>query len=154
MAGQKVLLAYNFTPYDQKSLDFVARTFLGRGDVEITLFNAYTPVPHLDTKDTQVVDRMKGNIHYLYQKIDEQREVLRAAVESLVERGFQPHQVRSVFRPRKKDIATEIIEYAREERYAVVIVNRKPGRVTRFFTGNVFSKVVSGLQDTVICVVS
>ena len=154
MARQRVLLAYNFTPYDQKSLDFVTRTFLGNPDVEVTLFNVYTPVPQLDSRETQVMDRMRGNISYLYQKVDEQKEALRVAVEQLVERGFAQRQIHAVFKPRRRDVGAEIIEYAQGEQFDVVIINRAPGRVTRFFTGNVFTKVVSGLRDTVVCVVS
>ena len=154
MARQKVLVAYNFTPYDQKSLDFVTRMFLGRPDVAITLFNAYTPVPQLDSRESQVMDRMQGSLSYLVQKIDEQKEALRTAVNSLVERGFGQQQLGYVFEPRRRDVATEILEYVRAEQFDIVIVSRAPGRVTRFFTGNVFSKVVSGLRDTVVCVVS
>jgi len=153
MAGQRVLLAYNFTPYDQKSLDFAVRTFRGAEDVEITLFNAYTPVPQFDSRETQVLDRVKGNLGYLYQKIEEQKEAIQAAAEALRSRGFQPGQVRCVYRPRQKDVASEIVDYVREERYDVVIVNHKPARITRLFTGNVFNKVVCALQDVTVCVV-
>jgi len=153
MGGQRVLLAYNFTPYDQRSLDFAARTFLDAGDVEITLFNAYTPVPELDSRETQVLDRMRGNLSYLYQKIQEQKAAIQKAAEALRDRGFRPGQVHWVYRPRQKDVASEIVEYAREERYDIVIVNHKPGRITRLFTGNVFNKVVCALQDITVCVV-
>jgi nucleotide-binding universal stress UspA family protein len=153
MAGQRVLLAYNFTPYDQRSLDFAVRTFLGAAAVEITLFNAYTPVPHIDAGETQLLDRMKSNLTYLHRKVEEQEEALQAAAAALHERGFSPAQVRCVHKPRQKDVASEIIEYAREEQFDVVIVNHKPGRMTRLFTGNVFNKVVCGLQGTTVCVV-
>jgi hypothetical protein len=33
-------------------------------------------------------------------------------------------------------------------------MNRKPGKVTRFFTGSVFNKVVSALKDKTVCIVS
>lgn len=153
MAGQRVLLAYNFTPHDERSLDFAARTFLDVKDVEITLFNAYVPAPQLDSRETQVLDRMRGNITYLSQRIEEQEAAIQNAAESLRSRGFGPGQVHWVYRPRQKDVASEIVEFVREERYDVVILNQKPGRISRLFTGNVLNKVVSGLQDITVCVV-
>lgn len=153
MAGQRVLLAYNFTPYDQRSLDFAVRTFLNAGDVEITLFNAYSPVPELDSRETQVLDRMRGNISYLYQKIEEQKVAIQQAAEALRNRGFRPGQIHWIYRPRQKDVAGEIVEFAREERYDVVILSQKPGRISRLFTGNVVQKVVNALQDITVCVV-
>jgi len=48
MPGQKVLLPYNFTVYDERALDFVIRILSSSKDAEITLFNAYTPAPEID----------------------------------------------------------------------------------------------------------
>ena len=42
MAGQKLLLPYNFSSYDQKALNFVVNAFANQEDIKITLFHAYT----------------------------------------------------------------------------------------------------------------
>lgn len=154
MARQKILLPYNFTPWDQKALDFLIRTFAHREDVEVTLFNSYTPAPEIDTQESQVMAKMKSNVNYLYQKINEQKAGLEEISASLLQNGFQENQVRSLFRPRKKDVAGEIIELVQSSGFNVVILNNKPGRITRFFTGNVNTKIISALTDTVVCVVS
>ena len=62
MEKQKILILYSFTNYDKKSLDFVVRTFSENKDVELTLFNAYIPLPKLDLKESTVMEKLKG--HY------------------------------------------------------------------------------------------
>lgn len=153
MAGQRILVAYNFTPYDQKSLDFVVRTFGPAPDAEVTLFNAYPPVPEID-RDSEVMRRMGANLAYLRQRLDEQRAALEQARQNLVERGFDGGRVRCVFRPGRKDAAAEIIDAAAEQRFDVIVMNFKPGRVTRLFKGDVYTKVVCALRDVAVCIVS
>ncbi len=154
MAGQRILLPYNFTNYDQKALDFVIGTFAHSEDVELTLFNAYTPVPEIETSDSPIMDKLKGNLTYLSQRIREQEEGLKVAKRNLLENGFSESQIHYIFKPRNKDIAGEIIDLALNGRYDLVIINRKPGKVTRFFTGGVFHKVASAMKDTAICLVT
>ena len=154
MASQKILLPYNFTSYDQKALDFVIRTFGQVKDVEITLFNSYTPVPVIEKSDSPVMDKLRGNLTYLSQRIHEQEEGLKVAKRNLLENGFSEDQIHYVFKPRKKDISGEIIDLALNGQYDIVVINRKPGRVTRFFTGSVLNKVASALKNVIICVVT
>jgi hypothetical protein len=54
MATQKLLLPYNFTRLDQRALDFVINTFGKQEEIEVTVFNAYTPVPEIETADSSV----------------------------------------------------------------------------------------------------
>jgi hypothetical protein len=154
MASQKILLPYNFTNYDQKALDFVIRTFAHGKDVEVTLFNAYTSVPEIETNNSPIMDKLKGNLTYLSQRIREQEEGLRVAKRNLLENGFSEDQIHYVYKPRNKDIAGEIIEQALNGQYNLIVINRKPGKVTRFFTGSVLNKVASALKDTTICLVT
>jgi hypothetical protein len=154
MASQRILLPYNFTNYDQKALDFVVSTFARVKDVEVTLFNTYTSVPEIEATDSPIMDKLKGNLTYLSQRIREQEEGLKVAKGNLLENGFSENQIRYVFKPRKKDIAGEIIDLALSGRYDLIVINRKPGKVTRFFTGSVLNKVASALKDTTICLVT
>jgi hypothetical protein len=154
MASQRILLPYNFTNYDQKALDFVIRTFAHLEDIEVTLFNSYTSVPEIKTNDSPIMDKLKGNLTYLSQRIREQEEGLKVAKRNLLENGFSEDQIHYVFKPRNKDIAGEIIDLALSGRYDLIVINRKPGKVTRFFTGSVLNKVASALKDTTICLVT
>jgi len=154
MAATKILVPYNFSILDQKAIGFVIRTFVHLEEVEITLFHVYTPVPELEAQETSVMGKLKGNLSYLSQKIMQQESELKAVKEKLVQNGFAESLTRTVFKPRKKDIASEIVELASSDQMNVIVLSHKSGKATRFFTGSVFSKVVSALKDTSVCVVT
>ena len=154
MANQKVLIPYNFTSYDQKALDFVIRAFSHLEDAEVTLFNAYTPVPEVESRESPVLAKLQSNLAYLSQRLIEQEDDLKAAMQYLTQNGFSENRVRYFFQPRKKDIPGEIIDLALNDSFKVIVINRKPGKVTRFFTGSGFNKIVNALKDTVVCIVS
>jgi nucleotide-binding universal stress UspA family protein len=154
MATQKLLLPYNFTSFDQKALDFVINTFGKSKNVSVTVFNAYTPIPEIDTAATSITSKLKGSLSYLSQKISEQEAELQSIKQELVENGFEDGRVHTVFQPRKKEVASEIIDIATKNKFDVIIISHKPGKATRFFTGSRYNKVISALKDVTICVVS
>jgi len=154
MAAQKILLPYNFTTLDQKALAFANSIFGHLEDVEITLFHAYTPLPEIEAESTSVMGKMKGNLSYLSQKIMQQETELKAVEEKLVQGGFSQGCISTVFKPRKKDIAAEIVEFCSKDKFSVIVLNHKSGKASRFFTGSVFSKIVSALKNTTVCIVS
>jgi len=154
MATTKVLFPFNFTGYDRKAMDFIIHTFAPLKDHEITLFHAYAPLPKVDSPEGTVMDRLKGNLNYLSQKLKEKELVLKSAKRNLLENGFSEDQVRYVFKPRSKDIAGEIIDIVLSGHFHVLVLNRKPGKVTRLFTGSVLNKVASTLINITICLVT
>lgn len=154
MAETKILLPYNFTANDRKALDFVIRTFSHQRETEVTLFNAYTPPPRVDTRKETVMKRMEGTLRSYTTLLKEQEAVFAEVRQALVDSGFSENGIQLIFRPLKRDVAGDIIELAWEGRFHTIVLNRKPGRITRFFTGSVFSKVVTALKDTVVCIVS
>jgi nucleotide-binding universal stress UspA family protein len=154
MAIQKLLLPYNFTRFDQKALDFVISTFRNRGDVEVTLFNAYTPVPEIETSASSVTGKLKGSLSYLSQKVAEQETELKMLKQKLIDNGFADSLIHTVFQPRKKDVASEIIDIATNNKFDVIVISHKPGKATRFFTGSRYSKVIAALEEVTVCVVS
>ena len=154
MARQKILLPYNFTQYDRKALDFVIRNFPKGEQNEITLFNAYIPVPDIDLKGNPIMGKMKGQLDQLAKKVYEQEQALKDAKQYLLENGFSTGEVRHIFEPVKKDIATSIIDQVSKGNYDVVVLSRKPAKITRLFTRSIFLKVVSTLQNITVCIVN
>ena len=153
MAGKKILVPYNFTHYDDKALDFVINNF-SHTDSEITLFFAYTAVPEVEMQNAPVMGKMKDSLSFLNQKTKEQEQGLKKVATKLVQNGFNEKNVRTIFKPRKKAIAVEIIELARNQRSDIIVINHRPGKIKNFYTGSVFNKVVSALRDCVVCIVS
>ena len=154
MSIQKLLVPFNFTSYDQKALEFVVRHFAHQGDIEVTLFSAYSPVPEIRSGGAPIMEKMKSNLLYLFQKNKELEAALVEAQSTLVKGGFSPSQVKYSFMPRRTDIAYEIIRKVNKEDFNLVVINHKPGKVTHLFTGNVYNKVVNALNNTVVCVVT
>lgn len=154
MTRQKILIPYNFTQYDQKALDFVIQTFTNQEEIEITLFNSYIATPEIEVRGSPIMDKMKGSLGYFSQKIKEQEDELKAVKGQLMEKGFSGDRIQTVFEPKKKDIAGDIIDLAQKGQYNVVVLNRKPGKIAKFFSGSVSNKVITALKDKTVCVVS
>lgn len=154
MTKQKVLLPYNFTENDQKAVDFVIRMFSRQEDAEVTLFNAYTSAPEIETRNNPIMEKMRQNLTYLRQKISEQEDRIKAVRDSLFEKGFARNRVSYLFKPIKKDISQDIVDLVQTEGFDVIVLNRTSGSITRFFTGNVFQKVVMGVKNTAVLIVT
>ena len=154
MAIQKILLAYNFTSLDQKAIDFVTNAFAHIEGVDITIFHVFTSVPDIETQESLVTGKLKGSLNFLSQQIMQRENDLQSVTEKLAQQGFAADRIHTVFRPRRKDIAGEIVSLTRDEKFDVVVLNRKATRVTRFFSGSVSNKVVMMLKDTTVCIVS
>ncbi len=154
MAIQKILLAYNFSSLDQKAAEFVTSAFAHIEAVEITVFHAFTPLPDIEAEASLVTGRLKGSLSYLSQQILQRENDLKAVTEYLARNGFAAERIHTVFRARKKDVATEIINLTRDTKFDAVVLNRKAARVTRFFSGSVSHKVIMTLKDTTVCIVS
>lgn len=154
MATLKVLLPYNFTFQDKKALGFVAQTFGRRSGVEVHLFFAHSATPEVRSAGSPVMERMKSSVTYMSKMIADQEASLERARQDLVAKGFADQQVRKIFRPRTKDLAGEILDLLDDQGFEVVVLNRKPGKITRFFTGSVFDKLAAASTDAVICLVT
>ena len=154
MRNQKILVPYNFTKKDDQALDFVIDTFSNQPEIEITLFYTYVSVPEIDIKNNPIMDKMAGNLTYLRAEISKLEDALNNAKQKLVQNGFQASSVHCIFKPKVKDIAQDIINIVREDKFDVVVLNRKPGKISRFFTGSIFDKVVTLSQDVTVCIVT
>ena len=156
MGKLKILLPHNFTDYDHRALDFVIRTFAHLKEVELTLFNAHTPLPEIASHvhEAQIMDKLKANLNQLAHRINEQGDALKNIKNKLLQNGFSDDQVKCIFKPRKTDTAGEILALVSAEHFDIVVINHRPGKVTRFFTGSVYQKIVNSLKNVTVCVVT
>ena len=154
MDKQKVLVPYNFTNYDEKALDFVTRRFADDKGVEVTLFNAYTPVPKIEMRNSVIMEKISSNLAYLQQKIHEHETWIKQAREKLIQNGFSSNRVHHIFRALNKDVAQDIVDLVLDSGFDMVILNRNPGKITRFFTGSVSNKVMKSLKQVDVYIVT
>ena len=146
MAGQKILVPYNFTASDEKSIDLVIQNFGQHPDVRVTLFHVYLPVPNIEINDKTVMSRISGNLSYLRQKINDLEVEIVKARDRLISSGFKKEMVNYVFKPQDKDAAQEIIEQAYNGEFTGIVLNRSPASIRKFFTPSVSKRVSKALQ--------
>lgn len=154
MAGLKILVPYNFTSSDEKSIDLVIQNFGEHEDAEITLFHAYVPVPEIDISDKTVMSRIAGNLSYLRQKINDLEVEIVKARDRLISAGFADEKVNYVFKPQEKDAAQEIIEQANRGKFNTIVLNRSPSNIRKFFTLSVSKRVIKALKNLELYMVS
>jgi nucleotide-binding universal stress UspA family protein len=154
MPDYTILVPYNFTRQDQKALDFLLNTLAHLPNADITLFHGYTPVPEISSRENPIMEKVRGNLSYLNQTIKNQQESLEQAKTHLAAKGFAADRINTLFKARKKDVAAEIIDLAKRRAFDMVILSRNPGKVTRFFSGSVYNKVVQAVRGIAVCVVS
>lgn len=147
MANLKVLIPYNFTKSDEKTLDFIIQRYGQVDDVAITLMHVYAPLPKVEVSDRTVMARLIENMAYLRQKIKDAEEAIVVAKKRLVAAGFQEARIHTVFKEQGKDVAQDIIDLVRREQFTTVILNRQPSRITRFFTPSTSKKVSRILSE-------
>lgn len=146
MSTRHVLVPSNFMVNDDKSLEFVIQRYAHDKDAKITLFHTYTPVPEIEVRNNPIMEKMSGNLSYLKQVQKAREEELQKAKGTLVKGGFAGSQVNFIFTPLKNDIATDIINLVREKKFNVVVMNRNPSKIAKFFIRSVSKKVSDGLK--------
>ena len=154
MVSRKVLVPYNFTDYDEKALDFVIQRFGDDESIEVILFNAYVPVPEIELRNSPIMEKISRNLSFLQHKIHAKEAEIRQARQKLLQNGFSKDRVHYIFRAIKKDVAQDIIDIAVESGLDVVVLNRNPGKITRFFSRSVSNIVVNTLKEIEVDVVT
>lgn len=147
MSTLHVLVPSNFMANDDKSLEFVIQKYAHNKDARITLFHTYTPVPEIDVRNNPIMERMSSNLSYLKQFQKVREEELQKAKGKLMKGGFADSQVNAIFTPLKDDIATDIINLVRNNKFAAVVMNRNPNKIAKFFIRSVSKKVSEGLKN-------
>lgn len=153
MGARKLLLPYNFSEADRKAMEFVVQTFSGIKGVEVTLFHAYQTLPAVEVQSQEVTERLQGGMAYLRSKIAELEQEFQAVKGRLIAGGFERGAVKEIFKPRRKDIAGEILELHGARKFDCIVLSRRPGRIGRLFTGSVHAKLIAALKDVTICLV-
>ena len=95
MEAQRILLPYNFSPNDQKTLAFVIRTFGSLENIDVTIFHAFTPLSEIEASDHQsATAKLKRRLSYLTQELTEREMALQEVRQYLIGKGFHRDNVR------------------------------------------------------------
>ncbi len=137
----KILIPYNFTENDKKSIGFVCHEYLDKQGAEIILFHAFTPVPWTDTRNNPIMEKLNRPASYLKLQQDEQKKVLEQVKQRLVDHGFDTGSVQCRFVPVKQDVAADIMQLVRAEKCDAVILNRNPGNIVNYFSRSISKRL-------------
>ena len=142
----KVIIPYNFTENDKRSIDFVVNHYLGNPDVQLTLFHGYTPVPEIYSQNNPIMDKMNRAVSYLRQQLKEQEKMLEDVRQHLTTKGFHPQKIKCVFVPLVEDLATDLIRLIKNDHYDAVVFNKNPGNIINYFTRSISGRVLKAVE--------
>lgn len=142
----KILIPYNFTVNDEKSIDFVTTRFAEKKDVEITLFHAYSPVPEIDMRNSPIMEKLARETSHLKHQQTEKKERFDKIRQSLIAQGFDTTLIHCLFVPVKQDIAEDIITLCITQKFEIVVLTRNPGNIINYFTRSISKRVTRKLD--------
>lgn len=145
----KVIIPYNFTANDEKSIDFVISRYHGVKDVELTLYHAYHPVPEISPLNNPIMEKMNRTTSYLRQQLNDQKTKLEDVRYRLSAAGFRSENIKILFTALKEDFSTDLICLIQKEQYDTVVLNRNPGNIINYFTRSVSKRVSQVLNTSV-----
>jgi len=154
MAGKKILVAFEFTEYDERALHYVMRNFADQKWVNVTLFHVYTPLPDIDTSSNPGLSHLRSTMDSLRTELGEKEAEFKKIKEDLLDNGFRDDQVDYVFKARTKDIGGEIVDMVLKESYDTIVLSYKPRKFIRTFTRKVHDKLLNSLEDTTITIIT
>ena len=153
MAGNKILVPFNFTDFDERVLHHITMIYAGVPRITLTLFHVYTALPEIDTYNHPGLTRLKGTMAKLSEEDRKKERDMKQIIEDLYQAGFLEDQLNYVVKPRQKSVGAEIVDMVLKESYDTIVMSRKPGKVTRAFTRNVHDKLLSSLKDVTISII-
>ena len=152
MPETKVLIPYNFSVHDRMGFDFVIKMLAGRDDVQISIFNTYSPTPKIDFDANPELKGMKEGLSRIFEELQRKEEGLNKVKEYLINGGFKKSQVSIIFREKQMKIDDEIVKTITEDGFTMVILTPTPGKVRKLFARSVHEKVLASVRDAVVCI--
>lgn len=152
MAINKILIPYNFTVYDRKSIDFVIRCFPNHQETKITILNAYTPLPTIDVSSTPEGVDMRRGMSFLTQELKEKEEGLILLRKDFIDHGYIEDQVDYIFKKKLKSTAEEIIETVVKGQFNLLVLSYQGSKLTRMFSRSIHEKVLASLKGITVCI--
>ena len=136
-----ILIPYNFTINDVKSIDFVEQRYGSEEKANITLFHAYTPVPEIDITNNPIMEKITHQTAYLRYKQKERRNALWEVRQKMMDQGFNGDNINCIFIPIKQDIAVDIINLVESGKFNIIVLNNNPGNILNYFSRSISKRL-------------
>jgi nucleotide-binding universal stress UspA family protein len=155
--AQKILIALDDSQNAARAAEYVAKSFTK--DSQVTIFSVLPDTAALCEMNSPSLTR-----HFKEQQAqfchleDQKKELIKKAQEkardALVHEGFKADNIQLKAQTRKKGVARDIINEAENGYDAVVLGRRGISGIKEFFLGSVSQKVVQGVSNASVLVVS
>jgi nucleotide-binding universal stress UspA family protein len=155
--AQKILIALDDSKNATRSAKYVAKSFTK--DSQVTIFSVLPDTAALCELNSPSLTRLFEEQQAQFCHLEDQKKELikkaqEEAKDALVHEGFKAENVRLKAGTRKKGVARDIINEA-ENGYDVVVLGRRGiSGIKEFFLGSVSQKVVQGVSNASVLVVS
>ncbi|MFH1034184.1 MAG: universal stress protein [Pseudomonadota bacterium] len=154
MLWSNVLLAYDCSPAALKAVEYVGQMYAKVEGMKVTVLSIYDKVPSTDLGDSISSPRLMEGILALERGKEKGRLVLEEAKKQLVRMGLDETRITLKYIEKKKSVAKQIIDEAKEGGYGTVVLGRRgESNLKHMLFGSVSGSVVSNLTGASIVVV-
>ncbi len=155
--AQKILIALDDSANAMRSAKHVAESFTK--DSQVTIFSVLPDTAALCELNspslTKLFEEHQAQFCYLEdQKKELIKKVQKEARDLLIHSGFNKDNIQVKAEVRKNGVARDIINEAGNDYDVVVMGRRGMSGIKEFFLGSVSQKVVQGVKDASVMVVS
>jgi nucleotide-binding universal stress UspA family protein len=152
MLWTNILLAYDNSQASLRAVEYVGQMFSQVEGARVILYSVYDKPPEYDMVETPFTNQVKGRIQALHREKEEGRLRLEEAKRHLVKLGFSEDQVSLEYVEKKKSVAKQIVDKARQEQCGTVVIGRQ-GDVRSLVFGSVAESVIGSISGATVCVV-
>ncbi len=158
---RKILVAIDGSEGSLKTLDYVAKQFVGVRDLQITLFHVLLGEPpqfwddgHLLTEEERKARRAVIEKWITNQKT-RLEPIFEKATEILMQGGISRDQISTKFTSESIDVIPQcILAEAKSGAYQTLVIGRcGRSRTMHFLLGSIASQVVNAAEGVSVCVV-
>lgn len=155
--GQKILIAFDDSENAMRAVDYVARSF--SEDNHVTLFSVLQDTAALcDMNSPELTPYFKSQQQAFCALEDKKKDLVSSALakaaEVLRSAGFKEDNIAIKAEPKKKGIARDIADEARNGYDLVVLGRRGVSSIKDYFLGSISQKVMNLAQEASILIVS
>jgi nucleotide-binding universal stress UspA family protein len=154
MALRKILVPFNFSIQDEKTLHFLIRSFAEDHLARITLFHVYTSLSDMDAYANPALVRLRSTVAAFASELPEKKRTFEQVRADLIENGFSENRVEYELKAQQSSIGEEIVAKVLEGGYDTIVLGYRPGWISRAFTRSVHEKVLGALRNKIITIVT
>ncbi len=154
-ASRKILVAIDGSPYSRHSLHYLAALFPGQADIHFHLLTV-VPASGLPAGSEWMAESERLNMlgPATRKNLNERREYLQTATESLIAAGIAAERISSEARPSRAGASADILHEARHGLYDAVLLGRRgASKLEELIMGSVSADLFEKCRDVPLWII-